>query len=95
MEYQREGFDMFTAMLDGLKEESVGFLFNLQVEVQQPQPTGVSVDPGLRSPVGATVPAPAPAAPAPLLGRAGVRAQRRRGVRRRHPGRRGHPARTS
>ncbi|MFD4293025.1 preprotein translocase subunit SecA [Rhodococcus sp. NPDC058505] len=32
VEYQREGYDMFTAMLEGLKEESVGFLFNLQVE---------------------------------------------------------------
>lgn len=32
VEYQREGFDMFTAMLDGLKEESVGFLFNVVVE---------------------------------------------------------------
>ncbi|MFR9751193.1 preprotein translocase subunit SecA [Nocardia sp. 004] len=53
VEYQREGFDMFTAMLDGLKEESVGFLFNLQVEVQQPQQEGISVDSGLRSPVGA------------------------------------------
>ena len=40
-------------MLEGLKEESVGFLFNLQVEVQQPQPEGVSIDKGLRSPVGA------------------------------------------
>ncbi|MBF6327154.1 preprotein translocase subunit SecA [Nocardia transvalensis] len=60
VEYQREGFDMFAAMLEGLKEESVGFLFNLQVEVQQPQPQGVSVDPGLRSPVGA---AAGPAAP--------------------------------
>ncbi len=34
VEYQREGFDMFTAMMDGIKEESVGLLFN--VEVQQP-----------------------------------------------------------
>ncbi|GLW05322.1 protein translocase subunit SecA [Microtetraspora sp. NBRC 13810] len=34
IEYQREGFDMFAAMLDGIKEESVGYLFNLQVEVQ-------------------------------------------------------------
>ena len=33
VEYQREGFDMFSAMLDSLKEESVGFLFNLQVQV--------------------------------------------------------------
>ncbi|NEW30846.1 preprotein translocase subunit SecA, partial [Nocardia cyriacigeorgica] len=31
VEYQREGFDMFAAMLEGLKEESVGYLFNLQV----------------------------------------------------------------
>ena len=31
VEYQREGFDMFTAMMDGIKEESVGFLFNLEV----------------------------------------------------------------
>jgi preprotein translocase subunit SecA len=32
VEYQREGYDMFTGMLDGLKEESVGFLFNVAVE---------------------------------------------------------------
>src|SRR6202012_2471340 len=38
VEYQREGFDMFTGMLDGLKEESVGFLFNVSVEaVPAPQ----------------------------------------------------------
>jgi preprotein translocase subunit SecA len=53
VEYQREGFDMFAGMLDGLREESVGFLFNLQVEAVPPQPQGVSIDPGLRSPVGA------------------------------------------
>ncbi|WP_169982838.1 preprotein translocase subunit SecA [Microbispora sp. H10836] len=34
IEYQREGFEMFTAMLDGIKEESAGYLFNLEVEVQ-------------------------------------------------------------
>src|ERR1035437_4040181 len=33
VEYQREGYDMFRGMLDGLKEESVGFLFNVAVEV--------------------------------------------------------------
>ncbi|WP_248961757.1 preprotein translocase subunit SecA [Sphaerisporangium perillae] len=50
IEYQREGFDMFAAMLDGIKEESVGFLFNLEIEVQDnpiveevaPQDAGVS-----------------------------------------------------
>ena len=35
VEYQREGFDMFAAMMDGVKEESVGFLFNLEVEVDE------------------------------------------------------------
>ncbi len=35
VEYQREGFDMFAAMMDGIKEEAVGFLFNLQVEVEE------------------------------------------------------------
>jgi preprotein translocase subunit SecA len=35
VEYQREGFDMFNAMMDGIKEESVGNLFNLQFEVQE------------------------------------------------------------
>ncbi|TDD29843.1 preprotein translocase subunit SecA [Nonomuraea terrae] len=34
IEYQREGYEMFSAMLEGIKEDSVGFLFNLEVEVQ-------------------------------------------------------------
>ncbi|CAA9354056.1 MAG: Protein translocase subunit SecA [uncultured Nocardioidaceae bacterium] len=34
VEYQREGFDMFAAMMDGIKEESVGYLFNLEVQVE-------------------------------------------------------------
>jgi preprotein translocase subunit SecA len=44
VEYQREGFDMFTGMLDGLKEESVGFLFNVQVEAA-PAPAVAPVAP--------------------------------------------------
>jgi len=43
VEYQREGFDMFSGMLEGLKEESVGFLFNLQVEAGTPQGGGAPV----------------------------------------------------
>jgi preprotein translocase subunit SecA len=35
VEYQREGYELFTAMMDAIKEESVGNLFTLQVEVQQ------------------------------------------------------------
>ncbi len=33
VEYQREGFDMFAAMMDSIKEEAVGYLFNLEVQV--------------------------------------------------------------
>ena len=35
IEYQREGYDMFSAMMDGIKEESVGHLFNLEIQVQE------------------------------------------------------------
>ena len=38
VEYQREGFDMFGAMMDGIKEESVGYLFNLEVQVEPEEP---------------------------------------------------------
>ena len=34
VEYQREGYDMFGSMMEGIKEESVGSLFNLQVQRQ-------------------------------------------------------------
>ncbi|MBB4903954.1 preprotein translocase subunit SecA [Actinophytocola algeriensis] len=39
IEYQREGFDMFATMLEALKEECVGYLFNLQVEQPEPEPS--------------------------------------------------------
>ncbi len=42
IEYQREGFDLFAAMMDGIKEESVGFIFNLEVEVAEPAPEAVT-----------------------------------------------------
>jgi preprotein translocase subunit SecA len=35
VEYQREGYDMFQAMLGAVKEESVAFLFNLQVKIER------------------------------------------------------------
>jgi preprotein translocase subunit SecA len=44
VEYQREGFDLFAAMMEGIKEESVGLLFNLQVEVR-PQPAAEEAPP--------------------------------------------------
>jgi preprotein translocase subunit SecA len=55
VEYQREGFDMFAAVMDGIKEETVGFLFNLQVTVEEEdegeEDEVLTVAPGLRSPV--------------------------------------------
>ncbi|KRF24195.1 preprotein translocase subunit SecA [Phycicoccus sp. Soil803] len=49
VEYQREGFQLFEAMNESIKEESVGYLFNVQVDVDQPvepapalQPVSVS-----------------------------------------------------
>jgi preprotein translocase subunit SecA len=35
IEYQREGFDMFAAMLEGIKEETVGHLFNVRVQATE------------------------------------------------------------
>jgi preprotein translocase subunit SecA len=35
VEYQREGYAMFTTMLDAVKEEAVGFLFNIEVQVEE------------------------------------------------------------
>ncbi|WP_293785880.1 preprotein translocase subunit SecA [uncultured Aeromicrobium sp.] len=37
IEYQREGYDLFSAMMDGIAEESVGYLFNVDVQVQPAQ----------------------------------------------------------
>jgi preprotein translocase subunit SecA len=54
VEYKREGYEMFSALLEGLKEESVGFLFNVQVQVAEP----VAEDPA------PALAAPVPAGPA-------------------------------
>jgi len=35
IEYQREGFQMFQSMMGQIKEESVGYLYNLEVEVRR------------------------------------------------------------
>jgi preprotein translocase subunit SecA len=46
VEYQREGFDMFAAMMDGIKEESVGYLFNLEVQVEAEPEEELEVEAG-------------------------------------------------
>ena len=35
VEYQREGYDLFAAMMDAIKEELVGYLFNVEVNVEE------------------------------------------------------------
>jgi preprotein translocase subunit SecA len=78
VEYQREGYDMFNSMMDGIREESVGNLFNLQFEIQE-NPIVEEVGSGAQlafggalpgvtaggAPQQAAAPAPAPAAQAP------------------------------
>jgi preprotein translocase subunit SecA len=77
IEYQREGFDMFNAMMDGIKEESVGALFNLQVEVQEnpiteEAPAGAGL-PGVAGAAGPLIAAPQDGpAPAGASGRPAV-----------------------
>jgi preprotein translocase subunit SecA len=41
VEYQREGGDMFNAMMEAFMEEVVGYVFHLEVEVQQAPQVGV------------------------------------------------------
>jgi preprotein translocase subunit SecA len=47
VEYNREGFDMFQQMLDGVKEETVGLLFRIEVRPEQTEATGVGAAPRL------------------------------------------------
>jgi preprotein translocase subunit SecA len=63
VEYKREGYDMFNAMQEALKEESVGFVFNIQVQVAEPQaPSGDTTAAAAAPPVAAPVAAqPQPA----------------------------------
>src|SRR5690606_23777363 len=51
VEYQREGYAMFQTMLDGIKEEAVGFLFNVEVQVRPAQPAESAPRPGVPLPV--------------------------------------------
>jgi preprotein translocase subunit SecA len=45
VEYQREGYDLFVAMMEGIKEETVGFLFNVEVTVTEDDGEGVADQP--------------------------------------------------
>ena len=52
VEYQKEGYDLFVAMMDAIKEELVGFLFNVEVNVEEE--TGDVEAKGLTPPVAQT-----------------------------------------
>jgi len=57
VEYQREGYDLFTQMMEAIKEESVGFLFNLEVA-----PEEAPEEPAMLTEMPAELLAPAPPA---------------------------------
>ena len=44
VEYQREGYDMFAAMMEAIKEEIAGFVFNIDVTVEESTPTPTQKD---------------------------------------------------
>ena len=52
VEYQREGYELFSAMMDGIKEELVGLLFHVEVNVETTDEDGAPVidAPGLEAP---------------------------------------------
>ncbi|PWD52143.1 preprotein translocase subunit SecA [Serinibacter arcticus] len=47
VEYQREGFTMFNAMNEAVKEEAVGYVFHLEVKAPEPAPQTVVGTPAL------------------------------------------------
>ena len=50
VEYQKEGYELFSAMMDGIKEELVALLFNVEVDIQQSE-NNVEVTPkGIAAP---------------------------------------------
>ena len=44
VEYQREGYDLFAAMMEGIKEEIAGFIFNVEVTVETEHVKGGGLD---------------------------------------------------
>jgi preprotein translocase subunit SecA len=81
VEYQREGYDMFQTMMEGIKEESVRLLFNVEVQVNIPETAPEAAG---QPPVAAQ--GPAPAAPAGAGGRTSRRGAGRKAAAAGHPG---------
>jgi preprotein translocase subunit SecA len=55
VEYQREGYILFNAMMESIKEESVGYLFNVEVQVEEQALAEAEPGPAIE-----LTPAPAP-----------------------------------
>jgi preprotein translocase subunit SecA len=68
IEYQREGYDMFSAMLEGIKEETVGHLFNVVVQAAEQAAPGQAAAEAVDAAPTAVEPA-APAQAPPAAGR--------------------------
>ena len=45
VEYQKEGYELFSAMMDAIKEEMVGFLFNVEVKIEDKNVEAKGVEP--------------------------------------------------
>ena len=45
VEYQKEGYELFSAMMDAIKEEMVGFLFNVEVKIDDKNVEAKGVEP--------------------------------------------------
>jgi preprotein translocase subunit SecA len=73
VEYQREGFDMFNAMKEGIREETVGFLFHLEVQVDDEEPEAAEAELLAPAAVGAPV---EPHEHAPVIRAKGLEAPR-------------------
>jgi preprotein translocase subunit SecA len=41
VEYQKEGYDLFMAMMDAIKEETIGYLFNVDVKSEGDDPSAI------------------------------------------------------
>jgi len=76
VEYQREGFELFQAMMESIKEEAVGFLFHVEVQAQPRPPVADPAEVDLQSaaaaalladgPAGTTTDVPGPTEPAEI-----------------------------
>lgn len=83
VEYQREGYTMFQTMMDGIKEESVRLLFNVEVQVAGRDDAAAAPGPSLQAPAPlAPLNPPAEQAPAAPNGANGSRTSGRGGARR-------------